>query len=201
MTGMSASHPIAPLFPAAILGIALASGCSTAVQQSYKESPGLPGAALMPYSGSTHVYGSYNLDSDAAALAKKGYVQIGASSFRTTRHVTYNELQDQAQRVGADIILFLKVDARTNRPVDPVAANNDGTPHAFDSTDYVGSIKALGGNRGGNLSPGSENVEFNGKIVSSGVPGVTTEDMAEMNAPEFDYSFTYWRKSKAVTGS
>jgi hypothetical protein len=25
--------------------------------------------------------------------------------------------------------------------------------------------------------------------------------MAEMNAPEFDYSFTYWRKSKAVTGS
>jgi hypothetical protein len=51
------------------------------------------------------------------------------------------------------------------------------------------------------LSPGSENVEFNGKIVSSGVPGVTTEDMAEMNAPEFDYSFIYWRKSKAVTGS
>ena len=46
------------------------------------------------------------MEDDAANLVKEGYARIGASSFKTDGHVTFDELQDQARAVGADIVLF-----------------------------------------------------------------------------------------------
>jgi hypothetical protein len=181
---------------AAVVVASLASGCSTVVQQSYRDSSSAPSVALLPYSGETKVYGSYHLDYDAANLLREGYAQIGTSSFKTDGHVTFDELREQAKAVGADIVLFLKVNPRSHRPMDPVAVNNDGSAHSLNPYVHIGSVGLAGGNYGGATSVGGGTSDFKGSVTSSGIPGVSSEDMAAINAPEFEYTATFWRKVK-----
>jgi hypothetical protein len=181
---------------AGLLGTLLLSGCSTVVQQSYRDAPTAPSVALLPYSGESKVYGSYHLSDDADRLMKEGYAQIGTSTFRTDGHVTFEEIQDEAKAVGADIVLFLKVDPRSKRAVEPQPLNNDGTSHSLSPFVHVGSVAIAGGNWGGATSVGGGNKDFNGTVTSSGIPGISSEDMAAINAPNFDYTATFWRKLK-----
>jgi hypothetical protein len=37
-------------------------------------------------------------------------------------------------------------------------------------------------------------MDFNGKVTSSGIPGVSSATMADMNAIRFDYTATFWRR-------
>jgi hypothetical protein len=183
---------------AAMLGALLLSGCGTVVQQSYRDSAGGPSVALLPYSGESKVFGSYHLKDDSDNLTKEGYAQIGESSFKTDGHVTFEEIRNQARAVGADVVLFLKVDPRSKRAVEPQAVNNDGTSHSLSPFVHVGSIAIAGGNWGGATSVGGGNKDFNGSVTSSGIPGISSEDMAAINAPEFEYTTTFWRKTRDV---
>jgi hypothetical protein len=85
---------------AAILEALLVPGCGSIVSQSCRGAPAPPAppnVALMPYSGSTRVYGSVNPDDDGARLAQEGFAQSGISSFKTDGHVTFERLQNQAR--------------------------------------------------------------------------------------------------------
>jgi hypothetical protein len=193
---MKSRPPMSRASLAAILGALIVSGCGTVVQQSYRDTAAATGVVLLPYSGETKVFGSYHMADDGANLTREGYSQIGASSFRTDGHVTFDEIQSQAKAVGADIVLFLKVNPRSRHPMDPVAVNNDGSVHALAAYVHVGSAQMVGGNYGGATNVGGGMQDFNGTVTSSGIPGVSAEDKAAMDAPEFEYSATFWRRTK-----
>jgi hypothetical protein len=182
---------------AALLAALALSGCGTAVQQSFRESPAPAGAALLPYSGETKVFGTYHMSYDAANLTREGYIQIGASSFRTDGHVTFDEIRGEATAVGADIVLFSKRNPRSGRPVDPVATNNDGSAHALSPYVHISSAETAFGGHYGELSQGGGMQDFNGKVTSSGIPGVSSADMEAINAPDFLYDATFWRKARS----
>jgi hypothetical protein len=183
-----------------LLGLAcvLASGCGSLVQQSYREeSPGA--AAPPPVRDGSAVYASVDPEGDAAGLASDGYVRIGTSRFRTSGHVTFEQLKEQARGVGADIVLFSRTKAGSAVPVRPLVLNNDGTAH--DLNPYVhlsGSVTLFSGNYGGSTSVGGGASEFHGKVTSSGIPGVSSEDMAFINADPFEYTASFWRKARAA---
>ena len=183
--------------PILVLGVLLTSGCASVLRQSYRDTPAVPGTVLLPYSGKSLVYGSVEPDFDGTRLTRDGFVRIGISSFKTDGAVSFDELEAQATSVGADIVLFTKRRPGSRRALQPLAQNSDGTPHALASYVHVtGSITLFGANYGGASSVGGGMSDFKGRVTSSGIPGVSAADMAAINAPEFEYTATFWRKAR-----
>jgi hypothetical protein len=181
---------VAPLF-----GLLLVTGCASTIKQYYQVAPESQNATLLPYSGTSQVYGSVAPDDDGARLAKDGYVRVGVSSFKTDGHVTFDELQAEAKEVGADIVLFSISNPETRKAVRPFAQSQDGTVH--DLAPYVhvtGALTRFSGNYGTKSSVGGGMMDFNGKVTSSGIPGVSSATMADMNAIRLDYTATFWRR-------
>ena len=173
----------------------LLSGCATVVKQSYRGSPPGPGVRLSSYSGTTEVYSSVRPEEDGVRLEADGYVRIGASSFRTSGHVTFDELQAQAGEVGADIVLFSMTRAGSREAVRPVIVNNDGTPRTFSPYVHVGgSLTAFSGRYGDSGMIGGGTMDFKGSVTSSEIPGVSSEQTAFINAQAYEYKASFWRR-------
>jgi hypothetical protein len=188
---------VAPMrLPAALtLAALLASGCGGIVKQSYREIPVGAGTSLAPFGGATQVYASLDLADDGVRLARDGFARIGVSSFRTSAHVTLEELQEQAREVGADVVLFSKAKPGTGQVLQPLASSSDGTARALTPYSHVtSSITPFGGKYGDSGSVGGGMMDFKGSVTSSGIPGVSSEDLAAMNAEQFAYTATFWRK-------
>ncbi len=180
----------------ALLSLLLASGCSSVVKQSYRETSPGPGAAPVANPGATQVYASIDPEDDAARLAKDGYARIGVSSFKTSGHVTLDELQAQAREVGADIVLFSVTRPGSRRAVHPFVQNNDGTQSGLRPFSHLTGTKMP--NPFGAPPPvGGGMSEFNGTVSSSGIPGVSSSDLAAINAPIYEYTASFWRKKPA----
>lgn len=174
---------------------ALFSGCATIVRQSYSGSPPGPGVSLSGYSGTTEVYSSVRPDEDGTRLEADGYVRIGVSSFRTSGHVTFDEIQAQAREVGADIVLFSMMKQGSRQAIQPVIVNNDGTPRSFSPYVHVsGSLTAFSGRYGDSGMIGGGTMDFKGSVTSSEIPGVSSEQMAFINAQVYEYKASFWRK-------
>ena len=175
---------------------ALVSGCGSVVAQTYHAAP--PGAEFRAYSGATQVYASTDPGDDGARLAANGYVRIGVSSFATSGHVTFDELLDQARAVGADVVLFSMTKPGSGRALPPVALSGDGRPRPFASYVHVGgSLTAFSGSYGDSGMVGGGSMDFKGSVTSSGIPSVSSEEMAFINAPSYQYSASFWRRRSA----
>lgn len=186
-------------FPFAVmLGAFLASGCGSIVRQSYKDVPVGAAAQLAPFGGATQVYASLDLADDGAQLSRDGFARIGVSTFKTSTHVTLEELQEQAREVGADVVLFSKKKPGTGQVLQPLAVSNDGTAHALAPYSHItSSVTPFGGKYGDSGSVGGGMMDFKGSVTSSGIPGVSSEDLAAINAEEFSYTATFWRKMRS----
>jgi hypothetical protein len=183
--------------PLTLLLILSLSGCEGIVRQNYKGTPAAPAVALSPYSGTTLVLGSIDPDSDGAHLVQDGYVQIGVSAFKTDRHVTIAQLQGEAGIVGADVVLFSMRKPETHLAVRPLAQNNDGTLSGLPPITHLnGSLMPSidGGIWGTTRSVGGGIMDFKGSVSGSGIPGINSEDMAFITAPQFECTVTFWRK-------
>lgn len=181
----------------AVLALAalLASGCSTVIKQSYEGDPASSTLKLAAYSGSTAIYGSVDPVGDGRRLVDDEYARLGTSKFKTSGHVTYDELKSQAEDVGADIVLFTVMKPGIASALNPVLTNRDGTPHGLAPYTHVNSMSIAGGGYGGTTSVGGGMQDFHGTVTSSGIPGVSSEDMAAINAQEYEYTVTFWRKA------
>jgi hypothetical protein len=192
---MNISTPsgLAPV--ALFFGVLLASGCSTVVKQSYEGDPTASTLKLSAYSGHSVIFGSVDPTGDSRNLVNDDFARLGVSSFKTDGHVTYDELQAEAQEVGADIVLFTVRKPGLAAALPPVMVNNDGTPHALSPYTHVTSMAIAGGNWGGATNVGGGMQNFNGSVTSSGIPGVSSSDMAAINAASFEYTVSFWRKA------
>jgi len=96
---------------ASVISLLCFSGCQNRYSSTYVPSIG-PSAQLAPYSGHTDILQSANLRGDVGRLVRQNYVILGHSSFETTDwvpdSVRLHEIQTQATRVGADIVLTKK---------------------------------------------------------------------------------------------
>jgi hypothetical protein len=64
----------------------------------------------------------------------------------------------------------------------------------------TGALTRFSGNYGTTSSVGGGIMDFNGKIMSSGIPGVSSATMADIDAPSFEYSATFWRRIRTGSG-
>jgi hypothetical protein len=179
-----------------ILGALFLSGCSSIVQQSYQPAPASP-KVLLPYSGTTSVFGSVNMDYDGERLAKDGYVRIGGSTFRTGGHVTLEEIQSAAKDVGADIVLFSKQNPDTNRTLQPQLTDNEGkTSQLTPYTQVSGSRTVFSGSYGDSGMVGGGSFAFKGKVTGSGIPGVNAEEAAAIDEQRYLFLLSFWRRMR-----
>jgi hypothetical protein len=180
---------------AILLGSLLVSGCSTIIKQSFEGDPASSTLKLSAYSGTSAIFGSVDPTGDSKRLVDEDYARLGVSSFKTDGHVTYDELQSEAQDVGADIVLFTVRKPGIGAALPPMTLNRDGTPHALSSYTHVNSMAIAGGNYGGATSVGGGMQDFHGTVTSSGIPGVSSSDMAAINAQSYEYTVSFWRKA------
>jgi hypothetical protein len=183
------------LSAAVFLGALLVSGCSTVVKQSFEGDPASSTLKLASYSGTSAIYGSVDPVGDSKNLVDQDYARLGVSSFKTDGHVTYDELQSEAQDVGADIVLFTVRKRGIGAALPPVTVSNNGTPHALAAYTRVNSMSMATVYYGGTTSVGGGVQSFNGSVTSSGIPGVSSSDMAAINAQSYEYTVSFWRKA------
>ncbi|HEY4989293.1 MAG TPA: hypothetical protein VII09_05765 [Opitutaceae bacterium] len=194
---MNTTRYSAGVFLAVVLGALLAAGCSSVVQQSYRPAPAAA-AVLLPYSGTTQVYGSVNMEYDAGRLEKDGYIQIGESAFKTGGHVTLDEIQAAAKDVGADIVLISKKLPGSNRTLQPLLSDNEGKPSALAPyTQVSGALTAFSGGYGDSGMVGGGSFAFKGKVTGSGIPGISAEEAAAIDEQRFDFTLGFWRRAKS----
>jgi hypothetical protein len=178
-----------------VLGSLLASGCSTVIKQSYEGDPASSTLKLAAYSGSTAIFGSVDPEGDGRQLVGEDYARLGVSSFKTDGHVTFEEIKSEGEDVGADIVLFTVRKPGIGQALQPVALSNDGTPHALAPYTHISSIAVPGGNYGGTTSVGGGMQNFNGPVTASGIPGISAQDAAAINAQDYEYTVSFWRKA------
>jgi hypothetical protein len=192
---MKSYIPIPRLSFGLLLGTLVLSGCSTVVKQSFEGDPASSTLKLASYSGTSTIYGSVDPVGDSKNLVDGDYARLGVSSFKTDGHVTYEELQSEAQDIGADIVLFTVRKPGIGQALPPMTVNRDGTAHSLAPYTHVNSMAIAGGNYGGATSVGGGMQNFNGSVTSSGIPGISASDMAAINAQSYEYTVSFWRKT------
>jgi hypothetical protein len=192
---MKTPTPAAAIWAPLLFGALLFSGCSTVIKQSYEGDPATSNLKVSAYSGTTTIYGSVDPVGDSRNLVSEDYARLGVSFFKTDGHVTYDEIKSEGQDVGADVVLFTIRKPGIGQALPPVASNSDGTPLPLAPYTHINSMAIAGGNYGGATSVGGGMQNFNGTVTSSGIPGVSAQDMAAINAQEFEYTVSFWRKA------
>jgi hypothetical protein len=155
-----------------ILATLLCSGCSTLIKQSYEGDPSASNMKLSAYSGSTAIYGSTDPEGDGRQLVKEEYARIGVSKFMKDGRVRYEELQSEANDVGADIVLFSVKWAGSREYLPPIALNGDGAPYTLAPFVYPNSAPVAGGAYAG-----------------------ATSGAAAISGQQYEYTLSFWRKS------
>jgi hypothetical protein len=178
----------------ALAVVALASGCSQVVRQSYEGDPASSTLKLSAFSGSTAVYGTTDPESDSRKLVNDSFARLGVSTFRSDHQVTNQEIKSEANDVGADIVLFSAMIPGTRQYAAPMALDDDNRPYNLAPYTQVTPAAAPAASYAGATSVGT--------TVSNG--SVTTTTITPVNPPvaasnqEYEYTLSFWRK--ATTG-
>ena len=87
-------------------------GCTNPFSQYFEYNPQMKNAHhtsenpnLEKAQGSPTIYGTNDLKSDVKKIFRKGYVLVGQSSFNGA-NINFNGAKDQAQKIGASIVLI-----------------------------------------------------------------------------------------------
>jgi hypothetical protein len=175
----------------------LLAGCGNVLDPHYAASSDAAKAPVAPFSGQTRLYVSTNVDVDGYQLTHDGYVQLGVAAFTTERSVTVEQVEDLANRVGADIVVCSKISLRSHRPALPFDPTEMAALKADNAYVHVsGSVTLFGGSYGSSTSVGGGTMDFKGTVTSSGIPGVSSQDLEESNAERYQFTATFWRRAK-----
>lgn len=142
---------------------------------------------LMPYSGRTQVFSTNDMKKDSDELARRGYVLLGESSFQGAVRVTPKMLQNQAQDVGADIVLYYSQYQGSEQTAMPFLQYNPGQS----STTYSsGTVNANAYGSGG-YAHGTGS--YSGTSSTSS-PGTYSTSMVPVTVHHYIHDATFWRK-------
>jgi len=95
-----------------LLASILLAGCATnPVAESYRDHPAAKDSAgvegsFAPYSGTTRLLASTDLEGDGVNLTRDGYIMVGTSVYEGREPVTAAQLVAQGGKVRADVVLY-----------------------------------------------------------------------------------------------
>lgn len=133
------------MFRSLVLTLALGVGVTGCAANSYTQFyRGAPdGRTVLNYVASTEplqVYSSDNFERDIKSLMRRGYVQIGASSFNSAANsVTERQLREQAEKVNAAVVLVASRNTGTVSGVVPLTLPNNSTTYTNGNATVYGS--------------------------------------------------------------
>jgi hypothetical protein len=145
---------------------------------------------LQPYSGTTQVFSSNDIQKDGAELSRRGYVFLGESAFEGAGKATDGQLKEQAKTVGADIVLYRNQYEGAEQASMPQLEYHPGQ----NSTTYnSGTVNASAYGTGGSAY-GSANYSGSSTTTS---PGTFSTTMVPITLHRYAHNALYWRKGKA----
>lgn len=194
VSASSASTMNSRLFVFAL--VALLSGCATNnFTKFYRDqtagvSPAVLNENLKPFSGTTQVFSSNDLQRDGKDLMRRGYLVLGESAFEAGGNNTDAQLKEQAKLVGADLVLYATKFERSEQSYVPLVQYNPGQT----STTYSS------GTANANVY-GSNGVSAYGTANSSGYstttsPGTFSTQVVPITVQRYAYNAIYWRQEK-----
>jgi PDZ domain len=170
------------------------SGCVNNFSRFYTAATVSRNVTLSPYSGSTQVFSSSDLQADGLKLAEQGYTRIGVASFQTGGRVTLDQLRDQAKEVGADTVLWSNRYLGSQQSVVPFMEYHPGTTSTTNTFGTVNANANVYGSSGYANVVGSAN--YNGYSTTT-TPGTFSTEMMPITVQRYEYGATFWRKAKS----
>ncbi|MGH8615058.1 MAG: PDZ domain-containing protein [Gammaproteobacteria bacterium] len=124
-----------------LLGLLFLASCANPYAQFYQ---GLPDARVKPFyepmQAELQIYGSDNFDRDAQALIRRGYAQIGSSSFNAgSNAVSEAQLRQQAAKIGAHAVLVASKYSHTVSGAVPLTIPHTTTSYSSGTATAYGS--------------------------------------------------------------
>jgi len=172
----------------------LLGGCANGFTKFYQDKtgslPAVVAARMQPYSGSTNIYSSNDLQRDEADLIRRGYIAIGEAAFQAGGNVSKSQLMEQAKRVGADIVICSSKFDHAEQAYVPVLNYQPGQT----STTYssgTATASAYGSNGGAVYGSG----QYNGSSTTT-TPGTFTTSEVPVTVRRYDYAAIFWRRGR-----
>jgi len=126
------------LLPVLVLFLA---SCANPYSQFYQ---GTPDARLQPgyesVQASLQVYGTDNFDRDRLSLMRRGYMPVGNASFNAaSNQVSEAQLREQAQKIGAHVVLVSSKYSHTVTGARPLNVPNTTTSYSSGTATAYGA--------------------------------------------------------------
>lgn len=172
------------------LHLAFSSGCVNPATQFYRDLVP-PGAAstLLPYSGTTQIYSSADMDRDAQSMRRRNYNCIGFSGFQGAVTLTDAMLREQAKKVGADVVLYASKYQGSQQVAVPYTQYQPGQTSTTTST---GTVNANAYGTGGYAYG---NANYYGTSTTT-TPGTFSTTVVPVTVQRYEYGISYWRRCK-----
>jgi serine protease Do len=141
---------------------------------------------LPPWSGHTSIFNSTDLPTDAKQLNRRGFTEIGQSSFRTAATQSESDILNQAKQVGADIVLYRTIYLGSEQTAVPYT---DYTPGRTYTTTSSGTVNANAYGSGGYAS-GTGN--YYGTATTT-TPGTFSTQMVPVTLHFYNHNAVFFR--------
>jgi hypothetical protein len=82
-------------------------------KKSFAQAPRSIGVILSPYSGSSEIKSSNDIHDDARKLLESGYILLAVISYEMEDQKSMGQINDEAKRLGADVVLWSDKDMGT----------------------------------------------------------------------------------------
>jgi serine protease Do len=184
---------IAWLFSAVLL-----SGCATNNFSKFytDRTAGVPPAVLSqrlrPYSGSTQIVRSDDLQIQYQQFLRRGFVALGESSFEGSGKNTEEQLTEQGKAVGADVVLYTNRYQGSEQRNIPLLQYNPGQTS---TTSTQSTTNANVRTNYGTSAYGTANTTGNSTTTT---PGTYSTHVVPITVHRYGHSAIYMRKAKAA---
>jgi membrane-associated protease RseP (regulator of RpoE activity) len=182
---------------AALLGVVISlCGCATNyITKFYRDntaqaSPEQLAKVLLPHVGKSMIYTTNDMDRDGQNLLRRGYLLLGVSGFQGGGAVTDAMLMEQAEEVGADVVLYASKHLGSVQTAVPYMQYHPGQTSTTNSS---GSVNANAYNSGGGSAYGNANYYGTSTTTS---PGTFSTTMVPVTVERYEHTATFWRKAR-----
>jgi serine protease Do len=142
------------------------------------------GTEVLLHAGEPHLVSSTDLKADALKMREKGYVLLGRSKFQASP-VDENLALAQAKKIGAEVVMVGHKFVTTKSQTVPMSTWNPG--QEVQQTERV------------IIQDGQKRPKVIERTVTTSTQGEYHTAYVEQNVDYFDYSASYWAKTKAPT--
>lgn len=169
-------------------------GCANDFAKFYQDKtvgvpPDILARRLQPYSGTTQIFSTQDPQKDAEQAMRRGYILLGVSSFQGSSRVTQDMLMNQAQAVGADMVLYRSQYQGSEQVAMPFMSYQPGQT----ATTY--SSGTMNANAYGSSGYAQGTGNYSGTSTTT-TPGTYSTTVVPVTRHNYAHEASFWRKGK-----